>query len=125
LNWLTNLYIFVNNVIASIEDRRNKCSRGLMLPGLCSQGCADAVSKEYRVTTTSCSCNDTPIRVAFCTCNIICESVKEKKVLSWKKGKTWMRKEKVLSILQFDDMPNHQIDILWLINWEFYEILVY
>ncbi|KEH21791.1 SCR-like protein [Medicago truncatula] len=82
LQMMVALFALFNHTYASIEDEINKCSRGLILPGLCSQGCTDAVRKKHRVTPTSCSCNDTPIRVAFCTCNIICESVKEKKVLS-------------------------------------------
>jgi len=58
------------------------CQAGVELPGLCSQGCFEAVKQKYGVQPVSCSCKDTPIKLALCSCNYICALVKGRKVLS-------------------------------------------
>ncbi|CAL5191293.1 unnamed protein product [Lathyrus oleraceus] len=58
-----------------IDGRPDYCTRGVMLSGLCGDGsaCADAVREKYAgVEIRTCSCHDTPIKLAFCSCDIIC-----------------------------------------------------
>ncbi|CAL5191292.1 unnamed protein product [Lathyrus oleraceus] len=59
----------------NINDRPDYCTRGVMLSGLCGDGsaCVDAVREKYvEVEIRTCSCRDSPIKLGFCTCDIIC-----------------------------------------------------